>query len=327
MGVASPRVVQVTIGLFLACVIAFLLIVAVWAHYSRSRVATALVRWAYTASPAFVGSVRTHAALRLARRGRGHVMLRLLHLRLLSAAANVAVRGILLMLAGCIVVVADAEIDRGPAFNFGSILLPVDATVVAVGVAALVFALQVYAGRAPGTSLVLLARDTHLLWFFHFGMVILIALSLEVAAGLPVAGSAIGSFVIFAWLPGIFVKTVNALSPSHHMRRLLESHEATLEVAVLEAELESEANAVLLQACERLRVDIDMHAALAAPRAFAEARIVTDFRLPILEELAARSDRLVLNVIVGSTLRDDPLVSGDGASERTIAKLITVERR
>jgi hypothetical protein len=124
-------------------------------------------------------------------------------------------------------------------------LWQLDATVVTVGVALLLFVLQGYAGRTPGTSLQLLAADSGLLPYLHLGVITLLVLGLElISKSAPVVGIAMSAAIVVG-LATFVSASVQVISSESSLERTFRALEAATNAAIVRIRFEGIATHIL----------------------------------------------------------------------------------
>jgi hypothetical protein len=140
-----------------------------------------------------------------------------------SVIGRLVTRKVLAILQSPLGLVASALIFIGVDFALGSpgsspdvgylaALWTVDATVITVAAAVLLFVLQTYVGRTPGSSLRVLVKDSSLIPFLYVGGVGLLVLGVDGLIKSSFVLGAVLSAGVFAWLVPLFVKTIRIVS-------------------------------------------------------------------------------------------------------------------
>ncbi len=100
-------------------------------------------------------------------------------------------------------------------------LWQVDATVVTVGVAVLVFVLQTHAGGTPGSSLDLLVHDSGVLSYLYVGVLALLVGGADVVAQSPPFFATIGSVVVVLALFPLVARTIQVVAYENVLERTI----------------------------------------------------------------------------------------------------------
>ena len=145
----------------------------------------------------------------------------------------------------------------GPDPVFVAALWAVIATVVTVAAAVLVFVLQIYVGRTPGSSLRTLVGDSRLILFLYLGAVGLIVVGFDALTHQPiVAGTVVSLAILLSLLPVVIrsVKVVSEHSVGEQLLRSLATERERSRTAIAFETVASELLALRLQPLSIVRV-------------------------------------------------------------------------
>jgi hypothetical protein len=238
-----------------------------------------------------------------------------------SVIGRLVARKVLAILQSPLGLVASALIFVGVDFALGNrasspdtgylaALWAVDATVITVAAAVLLFVLQTYVGRTPA-SLRVLVQDSSLIPFLYVGGVALLVLGVDGLIKSSFVSGAVLSAGVFAWLVPVFVKTIRIVSAYTPLDQAINALAEARESRRYEIQFEAAASQILSEHLATAGIARAQPALMGFDAVRLRRRgYVRDLRLGLVNRLNESHvpGAIALTVEIGSRVTPDTIV-------------------
>lgn len=283
-----------------------------------------------TRLPAIRDSLRIAAWVALVRASPPADAVSIVLRRLQMTGQGVLQRSIGIAAVAIVLVALDFKLGEGHASTVDSAfvltLWQIDATVITVAAAVLVFVLQAYAGNTPGSSLRLLVRDSRLVIFLYVGVLALIVLGVDGLLKRSILVAVAASAWVFLWLVPLLIRTVDIVSSESALDRAVKALTEARRRARTQIRFETAASEILHGRLAAAGIVFGVQPAQNyQPIRLNRTGFVYDLRLNELIDLAAnRADPIALTVSIGSQLDPDTVIGylPDGFSARERRRIL-----